>query len=170
MTWAPAKQTATEVSFHIVTEARLNKSTFEEFKIVQKFCDGLSIRAGTDPGDLQYKMTIFKMDKDESVPASPSSCVYDDKPGYDSTHGLAADTDLMYVFGARWEVLLGKTKVAVTTPLFGCVTGADHRVYSPSAPVVATWDQATEAWNNQGALAGAFPAWSIYPVPATDNT
>ncbi len=169
VTWKPDKQTANETGFHVLTTATLDRDSLADLKILQYVCDGLSIGAGTDPGNLQYYMTTFIEDRDESGRNNLRSCAYDDKPGYTSDHGLAGDTDLKYVFGAKWKVTLGGTTLTETTPLYGVVTGAHPRTYTPGAKVRATWNPDTRTWSGKGALLTVFPAWGTYPTPPVDN-
>ncbi len=171
--WSVDKNTAKELSFHIVTTATLTRGGSVEPLIIQEVSDGLSILSGTTGTAQQYRMTAFKVDEKESIPTSMTKVIYDDKPGISTGHGLAADTDLKYVFGAQWTVKLGNTVLAQTTPLFGVITGAfvgSGRTFTPSATVTATWDALSGTWLNQGALLDAYPAWAPYPTPAVDNT
>jgi hypothetical protein len=168
VSWKPFKNTANEVSFHIVTTAKLTQPSNQELKIIQYIQDGLSIAGGTNPGNLVYCMTEFKEDENESGQNDQSEASYDDKPGYDKKHGLQADTNLKYVFGAYWKVMLGDTLLTETTTLFGSVTGAyggGGRTFTPNGEVVAAWDATNEVWRNVGSLSEDFPGWAPYPEP-----
>ncbi len=169
VSWSPDADTASELGFHIIATATLNR--VRGVKIIQYFCDGLSILAGTDPGNVQYYMTVFLEDQDESTADTYTNTVtYDDAPGCDNNHGLAGDSNLKYVFGAYWEVTFQNQVLLHTTPLFGTITGTGPgRTFTPAAQVTAIWNLGTNTWANQGALVNAFPAWGNYPTPQVDN-
>src|SRR5690349_18859441 len=86
--WSVNKNTAQEVSFHIVTTATLTKAGLAAPVIIQEVRDGLSVKAGTAGHAQQFRMTTFKVDQKESIPTSMEKVIYDDKPGYSTDHGF----------------------------------------------------------------------------------
>lgn len=170
--WSVHKNTEKEVSFHVLTTATLTRKSVAELVIKQYVIDGVSIKSGTTGTVMQYRMTKFRTDAPEAISTDQASAIYDDIPGLSKDHGIAADTDLMYVFGAKWKVTLGDSTLAETTPLIGIITGAfvspGGRTFSPSGTVTATWDGAK--WLNQGKLLSDYPdSWDPYPKPKIDN-
>jgi hypothetical protein len=102
----------------------------------QRAYDYTKIFSGTNAGhEAEHDWSVpepYTADWDEG--GYPGTLLFIDQPGYDPGMGIAEDSELVYIFGACWEVWIEGTDERMSLgPFYGKVTGAHPRTYSPTA-------------------------------------
>lgn len=179
VTWRPNPTNGpTQVGFRLAIRATFSEPVDQaRIGFAQYTRDRLSIAAGTDPGNVQFKTTRFELDRYDATyeigdVASDGVFQFADNPGYTQIFGLDGTSDLHYTFGAYWIIRLDGAEVLNTSayPLFGTAVGTGLRGFTPSNARTARYNLVLGDWNNAGPLIRQWPALPpAYPVPAVTD-